>query len=192
MGLAREHTYLGQGSFNLPPLDRQRKYSPQDLELPIHGGDFHAGVSAVVSVSGDFFRRDRVKGLVRNRGIFEQARGAVLVVGECFDLRGKPRSAIREEIGLCELPNGRRRLAIANADFTLGERGLVRGLDLFSDALVGLLGALPDRFTFPGEPAPPDPAALVHAHRYAPALSAGHDIGRVVRPGKSTANSWFP
>lgn len=60
--------------------------------------------------------------------------------------------------------------------------------DLLGDSFIRLLGALPDGFSVPGELVPPDAAALVDCHRYEPALPADHDIGRVVRAAKSTAN----
>ena len=64
----------------------------------------------------------------------------------------------------------------------------MRGLDLLGDTFIRLFGALPDCFRIPGEPVLPNVAALVDAHRYAPALSTSHDIGRVVQAHKSTAN----
>src|SRR5688572_11414535 len=61
--------------------------------------------------------------------------------------------------------------------------------DLFSNALIRLLGALPDRFTSPGEPVPPNIAALVDTHFYRPTLTSS-DISRVVLRPKSTAPVW--
>jgi hypothetical protein len=195
MSFAGDRPYFGQCSFHLPPFDRQCENSAQNLELAIHCRDFHASVSTVAGVSGDFFGRDRVEGVVRDRGIFQQARRPVLVIGKCLRLRGERRSAIGQEVGGYELPDGRSGLAVTNTDFAAGEGSFVRGFDLLGDPLVGPLGGLPERFSFPREPVPPDAAPFVDAHRYRPALpscrccvtrfirSPCKTVSAVIRPG---------
>ena len=71
----------------------------------------------------------------------------------------------------------------------------MRSFDLLGDALVALLGALPEGFALPGEPIPPDAAAFINPHRYAPALPAYRccdtrfirspcrTVSAVIRPG---------
>ena len=71
-----------------------------------------------------------------------------------------------------EVLQRRYRLLVADADFAFRECGPVRRLHLFGDALVGLLGALADRFAVPGELVPPIFALRLLIDRHEDSTSA--------------------
>jgi hypothetical protein len=135
--------------------------------------------------AGDVLRRDFVQSQAGKFRISFQIRDAIFVEANRVGL-GRLRGADeRQEVLFHELPKDRNRLLVSNADFALGERCLVRRLDLLSDSFIRLLSALPDRFPVPYESIPPDAAAFVDCHCYAPAFPTGHDMSRVLRAQKS-------
>jgi hypothetical protein len=65
------HPYPRKDSLHLPPFDRKRKHSPQDLKLAVHGGDLHTGILPAPRVACNFLAVDRVERLVRDGGILQ-------------------------------------------------------------------------------------------------------------------------
>lgn len=125
------------------------------MELTIDAADLHAGLFARRDEGGDRFRGDGVQPRARQFLNGKQAFDAVLVVFQRLFLRGESRAHEWQEIVFGEVPQRRYRLPVADADFAFRECGPVRRLHLFGDALVGLLGALANRFAVPGELVPP-------------------------------------
>jgi len=121
MRLTRQHAYAGHGSRHLSPFRGKCKYPPQDLQLAVHRGDLHPGVSPLSGVTGDFFARDRIQGFVSNGGVLQQSRGSILIVGKGFGLCRERGAAERQELSFGELSNRCGRLSFPNTDFALCE-----------------------------------------------------------------------
>src|SRR5262249_13518088 len=86
------------------------------------------------------------------------------IVAPRFQLGVKRGCHEGKEIGLGEMAQRGNRFSIADTDLAHGEGRLVRGFHLLSDAFVGLFGTLPQRFTLPGEPVPPNTSTFVDCH----------------------------
>jgi hypothetical protein len=164
--LARKHSHPREHLLDLAPFLRDMEHAAEHLKLAIDAGDLNVRLSPLRDIAGDLFSRNGVELLAGDFGIAEQTLHSVLVVGPRVTFLDKRRSDVREKIVGRKIFERRTWDSIPDADLALRQGGFVRGFDLFSDALVRLFGALPDRLSIPGEPVPPDPAAFVNTHRF--------------------------